>query len=131
MPISLVQGPSCILAGLLKPLKIQTFPMQERYEPAAVERAAQTFWDEQRVFEAKEDAADRAGKFYCLSMFPYPSGRLHMGHVRNYTIGDVLTRFAMMQGKSVLQPMGWDAFGLPAENAAIKNGVPPGKWSRT
>src|SRR3954469_19470584 len=103
--------------------------MQERYEPAAVERAAQQFWDTQRVFEARE-TDDRSGKFYCLSMFPYPSGRLHMGHVRNYTIGDVLTRFAMMQGKSVLQPMGWDAFGLPAENAAIKNNVPPAKWTR-
>ncbi|MEQ3660889.1 MAG: leucine--tRNA ligase [Glaciecola sp.] len=98
-----------------------------QYNPQEVEKAAQSHWEETQVFTAKQD--DNREKFYCMSMFPYPSGRLHMGHVRNYTIGDVVSRFHRMQGKNVLQPMGWDAFGLPAENAAIDNKTAPAKWT--
>ncbi|WP_172150125.1 MULTISPECIES: leucine--tRNA ligase [Pseudomonas] len=101
--------------------------MHEQYQPREIEAAAQSHWDSQKSFVVSEQPGKET--FYCLSMFPYPSGKLHMGHVRNYTIGDVIARYQRMLGKNVLQPMGWDAFGMPAENAAMKNKVAPAKWT--
>src|SRR5215475_7379483 len=102
--------------------------MQEQYLPQDIETDAQRAWQEKNAFQVTEDVNKE--KFYCLSMMPYPSGSMHMGHVRNYTIGDVITRYQMMLGKNVMQPMSWDAFGLPAENAAIKHKIAPAKWTR-
>ncbi len=101
--------------------------MEQKYSPKSIEKKWQQYWHKSRVFKVGEDGDKE--KYYLLEMFPYPSGRIHMRHVRNFTIGDVVARFLRMRGYNVLHPMGWDAFGMPAENAAIKAGTHPAKWT--
>ena len=101
--------------------------MQEQYRPDEIEAIVQKHWQENKTFHVTDNSSKE--KYYCLSMLPYPSGRLHLGHVRNYTIGDTISRYQRLNGKNVLQPIGWDAFGLPAESAAVKNNTAPAKWT--